>query len=218
MCRPPVRDENVRIANCANCHFKIQDRGEVCAQSSAARAAMGHWGHSPHIPGMAGQCVVTFGGQTHTTTTTFGVADTVFDGSNCSSGVVRWCAHHLQHLGSPWGIGAMPPHPRDGRTLLGYLWGPHTHHHGHIRRSRHRIRRFELQFGCRTVVCTPSSASRVAMGHWGQCPHTPGMAGHCLVTFGGGTQTPPRPHSALPTPYSTAVRVAYGGVHVILSI
>ena len=38
------------------------------------------------------------------------------------------------------------------------------------------------RFGCRTVVCTSSSASRVAMGHWGQCPHTPGMARHCLVT------------------------------------
>eukprot|EP00966_Prymnesium_polylepis_P124231 2872399-Prymnesium_polylepis.1 len=29
----------------------------------------------------------------------------VFDGSNCGSGVIRWCAHHPQHLGSPWGIG-----------------------------------------------------------------------------------------------------------------
>eukprot|EP00966_Prymnesium_polylepis_P272685 6300026-Prymnesium_polylepis.1 len=38
----------------------------------------------------------------------------------------------------------MPPHPRDGRTLLGYLGGPNTHHHNHIRRCRHRIRRFEL--------------------------------------------------------------------------
>eukprot|EP00966_Prymnesium_polylepis_P150943 3486980-Prymnesium_polylepis.1 len=27
------------------------------------------------------------------------------------------------------------------------------------------------------------------MGHWGQCPHTPGMAGHCLVALGGHTHT-----------------------------
>ena len=87
----------------------------VCAQSSAARAAMGHWGNYPHTPGMAGHCLVTLG-------------------------------------------------------------KAHKHHHDHIWRCRHRIR---LRFGCRTVVCTPSSASRVAMGHWGQCPHTPGMAGHC---------------------------------------
>eukprot|EP00966_Prymnesium_polylepis_P271499 6272803-Prymnesium_polylepis.1 len=58
---------------CRECHTV------VCAQSSAAKAAMGHWGHSPHTPGMAGQCVVTFEGHTHTTTITFGVADTVFD-------------------------------------------------------------------------------------------------------------------------------------------
>eukprot|EP00966_Prymnesium_polylepis_P094249 2181644-Prymnesium_polylepis.1 len=44
------------------------------------------------------------------TTTTFDVADTVFDGSDCGSGVVRWCAHHPQHLGSPWGIGGNAPH------------------------------------------------------------------------------------------------------------
>eukprot|EP00966_Prymnesium_polylepis_P022866 526027-Prymnesium_polylepis.1 len=37
----------------------------------------------PHTPGMAGHCLVTLGGHTDTTTTTFGVADTVFDGSNC---------------------------------------------------------------------------------------------------------------------------------------
>ena len=43
-----------------------------------------------------------WGGHTNTTTTTFGVADTVFD---CGSGVVRWCTRHPQHLGSPWGIG-----------------------------------------------------------------------------------------------------------------
>ena len=83
----------------------------------------------------------------------------------------------------------MPPHPRHGKILLGHLGRTHTHHHDHIRRSRHRIRRFELRFGCRTVVCTSSSAARAAMGHWGQCPHTPGMAGHCLVTLGGHTHT-----------------------------
>jgi hypothetical protein len=83
----------------------------------------------------------------------------------------------------------MPPHPRDGRKLLGHLQGAHTHHHDHIWRSRLRIRRLELRFGCHTVVCTSSSAARAAMGYWGQCPHTPGMAGHCLVTLGGHTHT-----------------------------
>ena len=83
----------------------------------------------------------------------------------------------------------MPPHPRDGRKLLGHLGGAHTHHHDHIWRSRLRIRRFELRFGFHTVVCTSSSAARAAMGYWGQCPHTPRMAGHCLVTLGGHTHT-----------------------------
>ena len=183
-------------------------------------------------------------------------------------------------------MGAIAPHPRDGRTLLGHLQGAHTHHHNHFRRSRHRIRRLELRFGCRSVVCTPSSAARAAMGRWGQCPHIPGMAGNCLVTLGGhthtttttfgapdsvfdglncgsgfirwcahhpqqlgppwgiggnaptpqgwqatawspwgGTHTPPQPHSALPTPgrhcirceLRSAVRVPYGGVHIIFS-
>eukprot|EP00966_Prymnesium_polylepis_P317744 7340666-Prymnesium_polylepis.1 len=36
-----------------------------------------------------------------------------------------------------------------------------------------------------------------------------------LGPLGEGTQTLPRPHSELPTLYSTAVRVSYGGVHVI---
>ena len=127
------------------------------------------------------------GGHTHTTTTTFGIADTVFDGSNCGSGVVRWCAHHLQHLGSPWGIGGNAPTPRGWQdTAWSPLGGAHKHHHDHIPRCRHRVR---LRFGWRTVVCTSSSASRVAMGHCGQCPHTPGMAGHCLANFGGHTHT-----------------------------
>jgi hypothetical protein len=244
---------------------------------------MGHWGQCPHIPGMAGNCLVTLGGHTHTTTTTFGAPDSVFDGlncgsggirwcahhpqqlespwgiggnapspqrwqgtawspwegthtrprphlalptplifdgSNCGSGVIRWCAHHLQHIGSPWGIGGNDPTPQGWQDTAWSPWGPHTHNHNHIQRSRLRIRRFELQFGCRTVVCTSSSASRVAISRWGQSPYTPEMAGHSLVTLGA-THTPPQPHSAFPTPYSTvriAVRVSYGGVHIILSI
>ena len=43
-----------------------------------------------------------------------------------------------------------------------------------------------------TVVWTPSSACRAAMGHWGQCPHSPGVTGHCLVPWGGGHR-PPQP-------------------------
>eukprot|EP00966_Prymnesium_polylepis_P139281 3218008-Prymnesium_polylepis.1 len=68
----------------------------------------------------------------------------------------------------------MPPHtPGMAGHCLVTLGKANTHHNDHIRRCRHRIR---LRFGCRTVVCTSSSASRVAMKHWGQCPHTPGMA------------------------------------------
>ena len=131
------------------------------------------------------------GGHTHTTTTTyFSVPDFVFDGSNCGSGVVRLCARHLQHLGSPWALEAMLPHPKDGRTLLGHLGRAQTHHHDHIPRSRLRIRRFELRFGCHTVVFTSSSASRVAMGHWGQWPLTPGITGHSLATLLDGPHSP----------------------------
>ena len=88
----------------------------------------------------------------------------------------------------------MPPHPRDGKTLLGHLGGPHTHLHNHIRCCRCTVldRWFELcsaVFGCQTVVCMSSSAYRVTMGHWGQYHHIPGMAGHCLVTLGGGAHT-----------------------------
>ena len=88
----------------------------------------------------------------------------------------------------------MPPHPRDGKTLLGHLGGPHTHLHNHIRCCRCTVfdRWFELRsavFGCQTVVCMSSSACRVTMGQWGQCHHIPGMAGHCLVTLGGGAHT-----------------------------
>eukprot|EP00966_Prymnesium_polylepis_P117494 2715982-Prymnesium_polylepis.1 len=74
------------------------------------------------------------GGGTHTPPRpTFGVADTVFD---CGSGVVRWCAHHLQHLGSPWGIEilAIPVHLlslRGGAQVSCHPWGvkalPPTH-------------------------------------------------------------------------------------------
>ena len=89
----------------------------VCAQSSAARAAMGHWGNYPHTPGMAGHCLVTLGGHTHTSTTTFGVAHTwptlySVRIAQCGSGAVRWCAHHLQQLGPQWGIGGNAPTPQ----------------------------------------------------------------------------------------------------------
>ena len=101
----------------------------VCAQYSAARAAMGHWGNYLHIPGMAVHCLVTLGGHTHTTMTTFGAPVTVhvFDGSNCGSGVVRWCAHHLQHIGSPWGIGGNTVTPKGWQdTAWSPWWTPLT--------------------------------------------------------------------------------------------
>ena len=74
-------------------------------------------------------------------------------------------------------------------VTLGATHTLHAHNHNHIQRSRLRIRRFELRFGCRTVVVTASSASRVTMGHWGKCFHTAGMAGHCVVTLEGHTNT-----------------------------
>ena len=100
------------------------------------------------------------------------------------------CAHHLLQLGPPWGTGAMPPHPRNNRTLLDDLGGPHTLHQDHIWRCRHRIRPFELRGSnrvSRTVVCTPSSAPRprAAMGHLGQCLQTQGRAGKLLGHLGG---------------------------------
>jgi hypothetical protein len=128
-------------------------------------------------------------------------------------------------------MGAMPPHPRDGRTLLAHLGGAHTHLHNHIRRCRHRIRRYRItvwvRFGCCTVVCTSSSACRVTMGHWGQCHHIPGMAGHCLVTLGGRTHTstttfgvglPMHRIRPLVRIAQRRLRVSNGGVHVILSM
>jgi len=139
------------------------------------------------------------GGHAHTTKTTFGVADTVFDRSwfeLCGSGGIRCCAHY-QQLGPLWGIGGNAPTPQGWQDTGWSPWGAtHTHHQDHIRRCRHRIRPFMVRIvriGCRTVVYTPSSAARAAMGHWGQCPHTLGMAGHWLITLGA-THAPPCDH------------------------
>ena len=77
---------------------------------------------------------------------------------------------------------------------------------------------------CRIVVCAQSSAARAAMGHWGNYPHTPGMAGHCLVTLGGHTHTSTTTFGVAHTcrhcircELRSAVRVPYGGVHIIFS-
>eukprot|EP00966_Prymnesium_polylepis_P304117 7026021-Prymnesium_polylepis.1 len=55
--------------------------------------------------------------------------------------------------------GQLPPHLRDDRTLIGHLGRAHTHT---------ATTTFGAPDGCRMVVCTPFSASRVAMGHSGQ--------------------------------------------------
>ena len=95
-------------------------------------------GNAPHTPGMAGHCLVTLGGHTHTTTTTFRVADTVFD---CGSGGVRWCARHPQHLGSPWGIGGNAHTPQGWQDTAELPWGStHTQHRNHIICTYHTIR------------------------------------------------------------------------------
>eukprot|EP00966_Prymnesium_polylepis_P224282 5188294-Prymnesium_polylepis.1 len=54
---------------------------------------MGHWGQCPHTPGMAGHCLVTLGGHRHTTTTTFGTPNTVFDASRVAMGHWGQCPH-----------------------------------------------------------------------------------------------------------------------------
>ena len=136
---------------------------------------------------MAGHSVVTLRGHAHTTTATFGAPDTVFDGSNCGSGVIRWCAHHLQQLGPPWGIGGNAPTPQGWQDTA---WSPSGGTHTPPQPLSALPTPYStVRIGCRSVVCTPSSAARAAMGHWGQCPHTPGMAGHSLVTLRGHTHT-----------------------------
>ena len=125
------------------------------------------------------------GAHTPTTPTTFSVPDSVFDGSNCGSGVVRLWSQHPQHPGSPWGIG------ENVSTLQGWqgtAWSPwkgtQTQPQPHS-----ALPTTAFDGSNRKVVCTSSLASRVAMGHLGQQYFTPGMAGHCLVTLLG------RPHS-----------------------
>ena len=172
---------------------------------------MGHWEQCPHTPGMEGHCLITLGG-TQTPQRPHSALPTPcirrFElRFGCHTVVWTPSSNHLQQLGSPWGMGAMPPHPRDGRTLLAHLGGAHTHHHNHIRRCRHRIRRYRItvwvRFGCCMVVCTSSSACRVTMGHWGQCHHIPEMARHCLATLGGHTHTSTTTFGVADAPYST---------------
>ena len=156
-----------------------------------------------------------WGGHTNTTTTTFRVADTVFD---CGSGGVRWCARHPQHLGSPWGIGGSAPTPQGWQDTAWSPWGGQTH-------------TTTITFGVAdTVFDCGSGVVRWCARHPQHLGSPWGIGGNAPTPQGwqdsawlplGATHTPPRPHSALPTPYSTvriAVRVSYGGVHVILSI
>jgi hypothetical protein len=149
----------------------------------------------------------------------------------CHTVVWTPSSNHLQQLGSPWGMGAMPPHPRDGRTLLAHLGGAHTHHHNHIRRCRHRIRRYRItvwvRFGCCMVVHVILSMQ----GHHGALPlgampPYPRDGRALLGHLRGATHTPPQPHSVLPMHrirplvriVQRRVRVSNGGVHVILSM
>ena len=85
---------------------------------------------------------------THPTAVVHSAPDT--DSAVCGwfVGVVRWCAHHLQQLGPPWGTGPICPHTPGitGHCLI--TLGDHTHHHrSHTQRRRHHIRRFELRYG-----------------------------------------------------------------------
>jgi len=117
---------------------------------------MGHWKQCPHTQGWKDTAWSPLGAHKHLKDHIRRCQHRVSDGLNCGLGVILWYGHHLQQLGSPWGMGAMPPHPRDGRTLLAHLGGAHTHHHNHIRRCRHRIRRYRItvwvRFGCCMVV------------------------------------------------------------------
>ena len=188
----------------------------------------------PH-PGMEGHCLVTLGG-TQTPQRPHSALPTPcirrFElRFGCHTVVWTPSSNHLQQLGSPWGMGAMPPHPRDSRTLLAHLGGAHTHHHNHIRRCRHRIRRYRItvwvRFGCCMVVHVILSMQ----GHHGALPlgampPYPRDGRALLGHLRGATHTPPQPHSVLPMHrirplvrmVQRRVRVSNGGVHVILSI
>jgi hypothetical protein len=164
----------------------------VCTLSSASRVAMGIEGNAPTPQGWQDTAWLPWEG-THTQPQLnhnhvrrsrlrirrfelqFGCRKVV-----CTSSLASRVA---------MGIGGNAPTPQGWQGTAWSPWGPHTHNHNHIQRSRLRIRQFELRFGCRTVVCTSSPAYRVAMGHWGQSHHTPGVAGHCLATLGGHTHT-----------------------------
>ena len=151
-------------------------RTVVCTSSSASRVAVGHWGQCPHTPGMAGHCLATFGGHTHTTTTTFGVTDSVFDGSKCSSGVVRWSAHHLQHLGSPWGIGGNDPTPQGWQDTA---WSPsgdtHTPPQPLSALPTPEYGVGSAESGCGGVCVPPEGDQAVSCHPWGlgHCPQCP---------------------------------------------
>ena len=120
-----------------------------------------------------------------------------------------WCARHPQQLGPQWGIGAMPPHPGMEGHCLVTLGGTQTPQRPHSALPTPCIRRFELRFGCHTVVWTPSSAARVAMGHGGNATTSQGWQDTACSPWGG-THTPPQPHSALPTPYPTVSNYGLG--------
>jgi hypothetical protein len=142
-------------------------RTVVCTSSSACRVTMGHWGQCHHIPEMARHCLATLGGHTHTSTTTFGVADAPYStvGSNCAapcSGVKRWCACHPQHVGSPWGNGGNVTTSQGWQGTAWSPWVGGTHTPYSTVGSN-----CAAPFGCRTVACTSYSAARAAMGH---CP------------------------------------------------
>ena len=85
-------------------------------------------------------------------------------------------------------MGAMSPHPRDGRALLGHLgWGAHTHRIRPLvriaqRRSgvvRWRVRHPQ-QLGPQWGIALPNCTAKATHLR---------MPGHCLVTLGGGPHT-----------------------------
>ena len=87
----------------------------------------------------------------------------------------------------------MPPHPRDGRALLGHLgWGAHTHRIRPLvriaqRRSgvvRWRVRHIQ-QLGPQWGIALPNCTAKATHLR---------MPGHCLVTLGGGPHTHLKDH------------------------
>ena len=107
----------VRPTNCSQMQFTSSSHPEMVEPAKGTKAiAHTPWG----VYATAWELEV---GHSHPTAVTHSVADTVFDRSNCSSGVVRWCARHLQQLVPPWGTGVNAPIAQGWQDTALSPWG-----------------------------------------------------------------------------------------------